>query len=476
VNTPTSTNESFIASLVAALSPNQVVTDSETLAAYGKDWLKLFEPSPMAVAFPESTADVQAIMRLAHASTIAVVPSGGRTGLSGGATALNGELVVSLERLRKTLSISPSDLTATCDAGVTIEQLQTEAANHNLYFPVDFASKGSCQIGGAIATNAGGIRVIKYGNMRNWVLGLTVVLADGSLLELNGALYKNQTGYSLSNLFVGSEGTLGIVTQAVLKLTTPPGELARALCGVASVDAALNLLTLLRSKGQAIAPSDLSAFEIFPSAGLELVLKHHSVKDPFEEKFPWYVVIEIENINPSKRETLEEYFYNLLENETLDYVVLSQSSKQCAELMALRELLPDTLSSHYVVHKNDISVPIPSIPDFNRELETLLAATYPDFEVIVFGHLGDGNLHINIVKPQQLSTVDFKLQCKQSDSEVLGLVSDYKGSVSAEHGVGLLKRDFLHLSQSQQAIDLMKGIKSVFDPKGILNPGKVWHQ
>jgi FAD/FMN-containing dehydrogenase len=463
----------FLAKLLEILKPDQLTQDTHDLEAYGKDWLKLYEPAPLAVVFPEDTQDVQGIMRLAISHHVGVVPSGGRTGLSGGATALNGELVVSLERMRKNIQINPSDLTATCDAGVTIEQLQTEAEKHGLYFPVDFASKGSCQIGGAIATNAGGIRVIKYGNMRNWVLGLTVVLADGQVLELNGALHKNQTGYSLCNLIVGSEGTLGIVTSAVLKLTTPPGELARALCGVESVESALNLLTLLRSAGQAIAPTDISAFEIFPAAGLEKVLQHHTVKDPFEERFPWYVVIEIEHINPAKRELLEEYFFELLENQTLAYVVLSQSSKQSYELMALRELLPDTLSSHYVVHKNDISVPIPCIPQFNQELEALITATYPAFEVIVFGHLGDGNLHINIIKPEVMATSDFKRQCKQSDHAVLGLVTKYRGSISAEHGVGLLKRDFLHLSQSDVAINLMRGIKAVFDPTGILNPGKV---
>lgn len=449
--------------------PDQVVTDPAILQTYGKDWLKVYSANPTAVLFPKTTEDVSRMVKIAVARGIALVPSGGRTGLSGGATATNKEFVLSCEKLTGVLEVNSTDCTLRCSAGIITQKVQEAAAAAGLYFPVDFSSAGSSQIGGNIATNAGGIRVIKYGCIRNHVLGLKVVTGSGEILDLNGPLYKNQSGYNLHSIFIGSEGTLGIITEATLALSPPPGPLLRVLCGINDRNQILPLLHRLRP----VFP-ELSVFEFFPRSGLDLVMKHHQVKDPFDEPYNYYLLVEFEAASDSLRERAEEFFYNALENENLNSAILSHSQKQLNEFMQLRELLPETLSSHYVVHKNDISVPIPDIPEFMAELETTITREYPSFSVVIFGHIGDGNLHINVIKPDEMRVDAFKDRCKDTDSRVLSLVSQFKGSISAEHGVGLLKKQFLHLSRSETEIKLMKELKQVFDPAGILNPGKIW--
>lgn len=455
--------------LKALVPEGRILNDSQSLKTYGQDWLTDFQPKPLCIVLPESEAEVQAILRFCNEHGIAVVPSGGRTGLSGGATASNGELILSLERLNKFIEVNATEQTITVDAGVVTERIQQVTAEQGLFFPVDFASKGSSQIGGNIATNVGGIRVIKYGNIRDWVLSLNVVLADGTAMTLNGELFKNNTGYDFRSLFIGSEGTLGIITRATLRLTEPPGDLCRILCGVTTLNSILQLLQVVRSEF-----SGLSAFEFFPRNGLEKVLYHHRLRDPFEESFPFYVLIELEGVSNAARESLEEFFCTLLEEETLAWVVMSQSQKQLEELLALRELLPETLSSLHTLHKNDISVPISKIPRFIERFDRVIAENYPDYEVVTFGHIGDGNLHVNVLKPEGVSKEEFLTHAKQSDIRLFELVREFNGSISAEHGVGLKKKAFLEYTRSPLEISLMRKVKQVFDPNGILNPGKIF--
>ena len=451
------------------LSPDQIKTSPEDRAYYGRDWLKDYTPAPSLILFPKSTEDVAAIVRSCRTHRLSIVPSGGRTGLSGGATATKGEIIVSLEKMNRIVKVDPVARNLTAEAGVITETIQRAAEDLGFYFPVEFTTKGSSMIGGNIATNAGGIRVIKYGNIRSWILGLTVVTGSGEILHLNGELIKNNTGYDLRHLFIGSEGTLGIITEACLALSQKPHDRVRILCGCAGTEQVLAAFHTLRMSGL-----EMSAFEYFSDKGLQKVLAHHPLPSPFTASYPAYFLLELEITPHEPRENIESVLGALLEEETILDAVISASPKQSDDLLALRERIGETLSSHYYPHKNDISVPIASIPQFLSELEALLKVAYPSYEIVVFGHIGDGNLHVNIVKPSSLSREEFLTSCHEVDHKIFTLVQQYRGSISAEHGVGLLKKEFLTYSRSTEEISLMRGIKKVFDPDGILNPGKIF--
>jgi FAD/FMN-containing dehydrogenase len=442
--------------------------DERSKQFYGRDWIKDFVPAPCLVALPETVEQVQHLVVTCGNLAYGVVPSGGRTGLSGGATAINGEVVVSLERMRAVYEVNSIDRTIRCQAGAQLERIQLEAQNHNLYFPVDFSSRGSAQIGGNIATNAGGIRVIRYGNMREWVLGLKVVTGRGDILELNGSLFKNNSGYDLRSLFIGSEGTLGIIVEATLRLTTPPKDVSRVLCGLKSTEAILPLLSFCRGKLR-----DLSAFEFIDQSAFHEVITHRKLRDPFAERYAAYVLVECELNTTDAAEVIMNTFGEAYEQGLILDVVVSESQAQAQELMNIRDLVSETLSTHYTLHKNDISVPVDSIPSFIQQLHTSITKAYPTFKVVIFGHVGDGNLHVNVLKPTDISDEQFWDSCHEADHTVFKTVQQFKGSISAEHGVGLLKRDFIRYTRTDAELELMRGIKATFDPKGIMNPGKV---
>lgn len=454
--------------LLTHLPPHLVLSDERSKQFYGRDWIKDFTPAPCLVVLPESAEQVKLVVTSCARHGIPVVPSGGRTGLSGGATATNGEVIVSMERMRAVLEVNPIDRTIRCQAGAPLERVQMEAAQHDLYFPVDFSSRGSAQVGGNIATNAGGIRVIRYGNMREWVVGLKVVTGQGDILELNGSLWKNNTGYDLRSLFIGSEGTLGIIVEATLKLTSPPRDTTRVMCGLSSNEAILPLLTFCRGKLR-----DLSAFEFIDSSAFTEVIKHRQLRNPLTDVYPAYVLVEVELNSPDSMERVTEAFGEAYEQGLIMDVVVSESSAQSQELMNIRDLISETLSTHYTLHKNDISVPVPCIPAFLSELHDSITQAYTGFKVVVFGHVGDGNLHVNVLKPTTISDEEFWKSCHDSDKTIFSTVKKFKGSISAEHGVGLLKRDFIHYSRSSEELELMRGIKRAFDPLNIMNPGKV---
>lgn len=451
------------------LPEHLILTDRQSLTFYGKDWLKDFTPAPSLVVLPETVEQVQAVVRLCNRHKVAIVPSGGRTGLSGGATATQGEIILSLERMRRILEVNRAERTIRCQAGVVLEQVQAAAVTEGLYFPVDFSSRGTAQIGGNIATNAGGIRVIKYGNFRQSVLGLTVITGAGDRLELNGSLFKNNTGYDLRNLFIGSEGTLGIIVEATLTLTTPPKDYVRALCGLPSLDSVLPLLTFCRDK-----LPNVSAFELMEEFPYQEVIKRRSLRNPLQSTHPAYVIMECEVPSEASRQEIFESFGEAYETGLIGDVVVSESATQAQEIMNIRDLVSETLSQHYTLHKNDISVPVSAVPSFLKELHQTITSTYPTFRVAVFGHVGDGNLHVNVLKTDERSDADFWAQCHEADHAIFALVQSFRGSISAEHGVGLLKRDFLSYSRSSEEIDIMRGIKAVFDPRGIMNPGKIF--
>ena len=450
------------------LAEHQVLIGAAALP-YGKDWSNEFGAQPSVVLFPENYEQVQQIVVLASEQKFSIIPSGGRTGLSGGASALGGEVVLSLDRLNRILDFDPSECTVCCQAGVVTERLKDYVAQRDLYFPFHFASQGSSQIGGNIATNAGGIHVIRYGLYRDWVLGLKVVLPTGELVDLNRGLVKNQSGYDLRGMFIGSEGTLGVVVEATLKLTVPPGDRIRVLAVPPSIDKILELLPKIKAQIQS-----LSAFEFFDQCCLDKVVAHQAMKKPFGDSYPWYLLLEFEQGNHDLQNKVEHYVSALLENGELLDAVVSQSTTQADALLAYRERISETLSKHYLAHKNDLSVRVREVPRFVAALQKLLAEYNPKFQAGIFGHIGDGNIHCNILKPADLAPNEFFAQCKHLDREVFALVNKFGGSISAEHGIGLLKKPFLSYARSEKEIEMMRAIKKVCDPQGILNPGKIF--
>jgi glycolate oxidase subunit GlcD len=462
-------SDSLLVQLQAIIPQQRILQGNEDLITYGRDWLKDYTANPSCIVLPESIDEVQRIVHLCNENSVAIVPSGGRTGLSGGATATNGEIILSLERMNKVLSVNRSERTITCQAGAVTEKIQQRALEEGLFFPIDFASKGSSQIGGNIATNAGGIRVIRYGMLRNWVLGLTVVTGDGSLLRLNGSLIKNQSGYDLRQLIVGSEGTLAIVVEATLLLTNPPQNSIRTLCALSNPRAAITVLERMRDTFGTV-----NVFEYIDSTSIEKVISHHNLPRPCSSAADTYALIEVDE-TPTGLENLEKVLEQAAETDLITDASIAMNSKQGAELVKYRELISETLSSMHTLHKNDVSVAPSDIPVFLERYRGELNRMYPDFEIAIFGHIGDGNLHVNILKPASMDDEDFYAACHEVDRILFNIVREFSGSISAEHGVGLLKRDFLHYTRSETEINIMRGIKNVFDPNKILNPGKIFY-
>jgi len=444
-----------------------VSNNPSDLDIYGQDWSKLYEPSPSLVVKPANTDEVAQIVSLAFNNNIAIVPSGGRTGLSGGAVATNDEIILSLDRLNSISNFNPVDRTVTCGAGVITEQLQNFAEEQELYYPVDFASAGSSQIGGNIATNAGGIKVLKYGLTRDWVVGLTLVTGKGEVLKLNNGLVKNATGYDLRHLVIGSEGTLGIITEAEIALTTPPKEPTVMLLALEDLKDVSNLLVHFQSS------LDLLAFEFFSQQALDKVIEHRSLKAPFAEQSNFYVLIEFESANSEAMDIALEAFETAAEESWLVDGLISQSQQQAGEIWQYREGISESIS-HYPPYKNDIAVKPSQVGGFLLKVDQFVQTNYPDFENIWFGHIGDGNLHLNILKPHSLPLEQFKQQCAQANPEIFTILKEFNGSISAEHGVGLLKKDYLEFSRSPLEIEIMQSIKKIFDPKNIMNPGKLF--
>lgn len=460
-------DNALIDELKALLDEGKVLTDADSLASHGIDWTRHYEPSPLAIAFPRSTEQVQAIVRWANQRKVALVPSGGRTGLSAAAVAANGEVVVSFDYMNRILGFNEYDRSVVCQPGVVTEQLQNFAEEQGLYYPVDFASAGSSQIGGNIGTNAGGIKVIRYGMTRDWVAGMKVVTGSGELLELNRDLIKNATGYDLRQLFIGAEGTLGFVVEATMRLARTPRNLTALVLGTPDFDSIMPVLHAFQKE------LDLTAFEFFSDKALAKVLARGDVPPAFDTECPFYALLEFEATSEEVMEQALGVFEHCMEEGWVLDGVMSQSEQQLENLWKLREYISETIA-HWTPYKNDISVTIGKVPAFLRDIDEIVASNYPDFEVVWFGHIGDGNLHLNILKPDDMGKDEFFAKCATVNQWVFETVQKYNGSISAEHGVGMTKRDYLHYSRSPEEIAVMKAVKAVFDPNGIMNPGKIF--
>jgi len=454
----------FLAAVARELPPELLSLDESDRAEYGRDWTRVVAPDAAAVAFPRSTDEVSRLMALCQAHRVSVVPSGGRTGLAGGAIAAHGELVLSLSRMRRMDPIDTLGSTVRVQAGAVTEAVHQHAATEGLTWPVDFASKGSSQVGGNIATNAGGVRVIRYGLTRQWVLGLQVVLADGTVLELNGALEKNNTGFDLRQLFIGSEGTLGIITEATLKLTRLPGRADVFLFAVQDLAAVLRLFRAAQR-----GPFTLAAFEFFTDKCMRRLASHRKIAMPLRTPSTHYVLLEAEGAGP-----LEDWIGGLYENGLCLDGTHAQNAGQAAELWSLREGISESLSATGFPHKNDISLPVAGLEAFCAELDGLFARDYPDFELCIFGHIGDGNLHVNVMKPDHLDKDAFRARTSVADRDLFALVQAHHGSISAEHGIGLLKKAYLSYSRTPAELAVLRAVKAALDPRGLLNPGKIF--
>ena len=457
-----------LAALSEIVGEDWVKTDPADLQTYGTDWTRQFPVAPSVIVMPKTVAEVQAVVKLANEIPFKLVPSGGRTGLSGGAVATDGEVVLVLDRMNQILDFNAADRQVTCEAGVVTEQLQQFAESQGLFYPVDFASSGSSQLGGNVATNAGGIKVIRYGMTRSWVTGMKVVTGRGDLLDLNRGLTKNATGYDFRHLFIGSEGTLGIVVELTMALSAPPQDPAVLILGVEDMTQTMPVLEAFQNR------LSLTAFEFFSEQALQHVIAEKNLARPFETASSFYVLIEFEQRGEEDLEAAMALFEHCLEQGWIVDGTISQSLTQAESLWRLREDISETIAQ-FTPYKNDIAVRVSAMPQFLKDVDSLVREQYPEFEVIWFGHIGDGNVHLNILKPENLEAQVFFEQCGSVSNQVFSLVQQYGGSVSAEHGVGLLKKPYLNYSRDPQEIEYMRLIKQAFDPNGVLNPGKVFN-
>ncbi len=456
------------------VGPRGLLTEPSDTAPYSEDWRRLYQGRTPAVIRPANTPELAAVVRLCAEAGVPIVPQGGNTSMVGGAVPAEdgSQLVVSLARLNAIRAIDPVDLTMTIEAGVTLKAAQTAADDAGCLLPLSISSEGTAQIGGVLAVNAGGNNTVRYGNARDLVLGLEVVLPDGTIWNGLRRLRKDNTGYCLRQLFVGSEGTLGIITTAVLKLVPRPRETAVALCGVATVDAALDLF----ARFQAHDPAAISAFELMSGLGMAFVLRHiPGATLPLSQPAPFYVLVELATPRPDAglRAALETVLEQALETGIVQDAAIAESEAQRAAIWRLREEHSEAQKREGASVKNDVSVPVSKVPAFVREATEACEALIPGVRVVPFGHMGDGNIHFNLEQPIGADPAWFLGQDHAIMDAVNEVVRKYDGSFSAEHGIGKLKPYMMPDWRGGAELVLMQRIKAALDPAGLMNPGKV---
>lgn len=446
--------------------------DADGQQPFLTEWRRLYTGKTPLILRPGSTEEVSRILTLAHATHTAIVPQGGNTGLVGGQIPFGNEVLLSLDRLNRIRNVDPRSNTMVVEAGVTLAAVQKAAEGAGRMFPLSIASEGSCQIGGNLASNAGGLQVLAYGNARALTLGLEVVLADGRIWNGLRALAKDNTGYDLRDLFIGSEGTLGIITAAVLKMQPAPKSKATALIALDSLEDAARLFDLAYEMGA----GELTAFELLPRIGIDFVLRHVSgARDPFGAVYPWYVLAEVSSLRTgdAANETAEAMLIQAAEAGIVTDGVLAASLAQAGEFWRLREMMSEVQLYEGGSIKNDVSVPIGDLPEFLRRGMEAVETAVPGCRPVPFGHYGDGNIHFNISQPVDMDKTAFLERWDEVADAVNRIVLEFGGSISAEHGIGWMKRDLLPNVKSTVEMDLMRALKAALDPAGILNPGKM---
>lgn len=464
---------SVIEALAGMVGAKNVITDADAMVPYLKEPRGLFHGKAQAVVRPGSVAEVSAVMKWASETGAMVVPQGGNTGMVGGQVpvAEGREIILSLQRLDRIRSVDVDGDTMTVEAGVILQKAQEAAESAGRLFPLSLASEGSCTVGGNLSSNAGGTAVIAYGNARELCLGLEVVLADGRVWNGLRQLRKDNTGYDLKNLFIGSEGTLGIITAAVLKLFPLPTARATAFLAVPDPEAALALL----NKAKASAGGTLTTFEIMPRIGLDFVVRHASgARDPLSEPSPWYVLMEVSaQAESGLTDAVEAFLGEALEEGLVTDAVLAGSLGQRADLWKLREMLSEVQTHEGGSIKHDVSVPLQATPEFLKRAIAAVEALVPGCRPVPFGHLGDGNIHFNVSQPVGADKAAYLAGWGAMNEAVHAIVTELKGSISAEHGIGRLKRSLLPGVKDPVELDLMRTVKAALDPNGVLNPGSV---
>jgi len=467
--------QSMIDALKKLLGPQGVLTAAADLEPYVVDWRGVYRGATTAVARPANTAEVAAVMKLCADTGTPLVPQGGNTGMCGASVpnAHGREIVLSMARMNKIIDVDPLNNTLTAEAGCVLANIQQAAADAGRLFPLSLGAEGSCQIGGNLSTNAGGVNVLRYGNTRDLVLGLEVVLPDGRIWNGLRGLRKDNTGYDLKHLFIGAEGTLGIITAATLKLFPRPAANATAWMAVRDPEAALQLLSLMRRHCN----DRITAFELISRHSLELVWKHvPGTRDPMAAPSPWYVLTELADAGDEQvlRADLERTLEAALTEDLVVDAVIAENRTQAQALWHMRESIPEGARQEPVmVYRHDIAVAVGRIPEFIREAQAALEKRFAGVRLICFGHLGDGNLHYNAYLPERLRSDVAARDAHDVTETVYDIVRQYGGSFSAEHGIGLSKVAELALYKSPVELDLMRTVKRALDPQGLLNPGKV---
>ncbi len=450
--------------------PGLYLTDPADVLPYAVDWSKKFVGSTPLVVRPRSIEQVSVLLAACNENRIALVPQGGNTGLVGGSVPRNGEVVLSLSRLNAIEEYDTASGTVTVQAGVVLDTLHEFLAENDLVFPVDLGARGSCQLGGMAATNAGGIKVIRYGHIREQIRGIETVMADGTVVSGLNKLRKNNTGYDLKQLFIGSEGTLGVITRLVLQTYPRPRGAQTALMGLASAD---NLPAVLdHVRGRVVG---LSSLEMFLRAPLDLLLRHDpTVREPFDATYPAYVLVESETeAGAAARDAFLMSLGDTFQAGLAADVLIAESNEQAAGFWRLREGITEAIGHEGLTHKFDVTVPPGRIPDILGALDDI-GASIGSIQVVVYGHLGDGNLHVNMVQGNETPEAEFRANGEPLAERIYRLIAEAEGSISAEHGIGVMKRDYLALCRAPEEIGLMRRFKEALDPGGILNPGVIF--
>jgi FAD/FMN-containing dehydrogenase len=461
----------ILAKLKEAAGPGGFTEDPHAIAPHLVEWRGKFQGRSPLLLKPRTTAEVSCILAICHETRTPIVPQGGNTGLVGGQIPLNGEVLLSLTRMNRIRSLDAEGMTGVAEAGVVLAELQRAADDAGRMFPLSLAAEGSCTIGGNLSTNAGGVNVLRYGNARDLALGLEVVLADGTALDLLRSLRKDNTGYDLKQLFIGSEGTLGVITAAALKLFAKPAERVTCFVAVASVEAAVALLGRLQYATGGL----VSAFELMPRLGLELVLAHiPGSSDPLAAPSPWYVLIEATSgARFSLSDIVSQALARAIEEGLASDAAVAASEAQRIALWRLRESLSEAQKHEGGSIKHDVSVPVAAVPEFLRRGCEAAARLIPGIRPVPFGHLGDGNIHFNFSVPKGGDNEAFLARWSELNRIIHDIVREFGGSISAEHGVGVLKREEILRTKSAAEIETMRALKRTLDPCNILNPGKV---
>jgi D-lactate dehydrogenase (cytochrome) len=468
---PNAIDPALLARFAAIVGEKYAITDPAMQAPYVIEMRDMFPGRTPMVLRPASVPQVADILKLANATSTPIVPQGGNTGLVGGQTPINNEIVLSLTRLDRIREVDPTSNTMTCEAGVTLQRAREAAAAADRLYPQLLPSEGTCTIGGNLSTNAGGTAALAHGIARSHVLGVEVVLADGRILKNLNKLKKDNTGYDLKNLFIGAEGTLGVITAAVLRLVPRPRAVETAFVGVSSPEAALALLNIASER----AGSGVTTYELMTRMGMELALRFGSgCRDPLATLHPWYVLIELSSQREQGlRETMEDLLAQGLQRGLVGDATIADSIEQSKMFWRIREMLGEAQRHAGGSIKHDVSVPVAAVPAFIAEANAAATALIPGARPLPFGHLGDGNIHYNVMQPEGADKAEFLKHWDAMNAAVYAVVKKYGGSISAEHGVGIVKRDLLPSVKDPVALELMHSLKRMLDPKNILNPGKV---